>query len=308
MRRVSKTFLAVIVVGLGVLVPLQMLIDRQTGNRIAEEALYMPSGQTVKKISIGFDGLLSDIYWMRAVQYFGTKVVNGGLAEDSHEHFNLLYPLLDITTTLDPHYIAAYEFGGMFVSDYDSKENGIALLEHGIKENPTEWRLYQYLGLTYWRTQNYQKASDAFLRGSKIQGAPSFMRVMAAQMLAEGGSRATAREMFLEVYNTTDDKRIKDSMAAKLNRIYALDQIDCLTRLVNAYKERNGRYPANLSLRGLTAGMGDQLQAQIKGCEPNLKIGQDGQGMASDPDGFAFDYNAQTGEVALSKKTTISKQ
>jgi len=73
------------------------------------------------------------------------------------------------------------------------------------------------------------------------------MRVMAAQMLAEGGSRATARQMFLQVYNTTDDKQIKDSMAAKLDRLYALDQIDCLGHLVNAYKVKNDHYPSTLN-------------------------------------------------------------
>ena len=83
-----------------------MLIDRQTGNRVVEEALYLPSGKTVKKLSVGFDGLLSDFYWIRSVQYFGGKVVHGALRTDSTERFDLLYPLLDITTTLDPQYIA----------------------------------------------------------------------------------------------------------------------------------------------------------------------------------------------------------
>jgi tetratricopeptide (TPR) repeat protein len=308
MRKTDKIVLAIIILGIAGLIPLQMLIDRQTGNRVAEESLYLPSGNTVKKLSIGFDGMLSDVYWIRSVQYFGGKVVNGGLKSDSSERFDLLYPLLDITTTLDPQYIVAYQFGGMFVADYGSKENAIKLLERGIQANPNEWRLQQYLGLIYWREKDYQKASDAFKKGSEVASAPAFMRVVAAQMLAEGGSRSTARQLFLQVYNTTDDKQIKDSMAAKLDRLYALDQIDCLGRLVTAYKTKNDRYPASLNRNVLLSGLGDSLQNELKSCEPNLAIKQDPRGMLVDPAGYPFAYNNQTGEIALSDKTTMTQK
>jgi hypothetical protein len=308
MRKIDKIVLAVIVLGIAGIVPLQMMIDRQTGNRVVEEALYLPSGKTVKKLSIGFDGLVSDMYWIRSVQYFGGKVVHGALKSDSNERFDLLYPLLDITTTLDPQYIVAYQFGGMFVADYASKENAIKLLERGIQANPNEWRLQQYLGLIYWKDKDYLKASEAFKNGSEVPGAPSFMHVMAAQMLVEGGSRATARQMFLQVYNTTDDKQIKESMAAKLERIYALDQIDCLGRLVNAYKVKNDRYPQALHRNVLAAGLGPDLQTELKSCEPNLEFKVNPQGVLVDPAGFTFAYNNQTGEIALSDSTTIAKK
>ena len=308
MRKIDRIVLAVIVLGIAGIVPLQMLIDRQTGNRVVEEALYLPSGKTIKKLSIGFDGMLSDFYWIRSVQYFGGKVVHGGLSVNSNERFELLYPLLDITTTLDPQYIVAYQFGGMFVADYGSKENAIKLLERGIRANPTEWRLHQYLGMIYWQQKDYLKASEAFKNGADVPGAPSFMRLMAAQMLVEGGSRATARQMFLQVYNSTDDKQIRDSMVAKLDRLYALDQIDCLGRLVNAYKVKNDRYPQALHRNVLVSGLGEELQTQLKSCEPKLEFKSNQQGLLVDPAGYAFAYNNQTGEVTLSDQTTIAKK
>jgi len=119
-----------------------MLIDRQTGNRVAEESLYLPSGKTVKKLSIGFDGLLSDMYWIRSIQYFGGKVVNGGLATDSSERFDLLYPIAgyhdDARSAV---YCRLSSLVECFVADYGSKENAIKLLERGIQANPNEWRL-----------------------------------------------------------------------------------------------------------------------------------------------------------------------
>ena len=72
--------------------------------------LYITSPKAVKRLSLGYDGLLADIYWTRAVQYFGGRHVAGA------SHFRLLAPLLEITTTLDPHLLVAYQFGANFLS------------------------------------------------------------------------------------------------------------------------------------------------------------------------------------------------
>src|SRR6201989_3064970 len=61
-----------------------------------EEVLYLPSGKILKRLSLGYSSLLADIYWTRAVQYFGSRHFNGA------RRYDLLAPLLDITTDLDP--------------------------------------------------------------------------------------------------------------------------------------------------------------------------------------------------------------
>ncbi len=38
-----------------------------------QEVLYIPSPTVVKRMSLGYSGLLADIYWTRVVQYFGAK-------------------------------------------------------------------------------------------------------------------------------------------------------------------------------------------------------------------------------------------
>ncbi len=93
----------------------------------------------LKRLSLGYDGLLADIYWTRAVQYFGGKHYEGA------EHYDLLAPLLEITTALDPHLIVAYEFGSNFLAPKPPNgagmpERAVALAEFGIQNNPNEWR------------------------------------------------------------------------------------------------------------------------------------------------------------------------
>src|SRR4051812_33653779 len=71
-------------------------IDRLRTNATLEEVLYVSSPKFLKRASLGFDGLLADIYWTRAVQYFGGMHHTGGGT------YRLLWPLLNITTQLDP--------------------------------------------------------------------------------------------------------------------------------------------------------------------------------------------------------------
>src|SRR5258707_3621565 len=114
-----------------------------------EEVLYLPSGKTVKHLSLGYSGLLADIYWTRAVQYFGGKHAQQSM------RYDLLYPLLDITTDLDPHLIEAYHSGSVFLSQpppdgAGQPDKAVALLEKGIRENPSYWRLYFTLGFVHY--------------------------------------------------------------------------------------------------------------------------------------------------------------
>src|SRR6185503_1833818 len=81
-----------------------------SGHATADDVLYLPSGKTIKKLSLGYSGLMADIYWTRAVQYFGAQHIGGA------GHYELLAPLLDITTDLDPNLTVAYDTGSIFLS------------------------------------------------------------------------------------------------------------------------------------------------------------------------------------------------
>ena len=53
-------------------IPFQINIDSQRSKfRSIEKTLYM-SSSTLKKVSLGFDELISDIYWFRVLQYLGS--------------------------------------------------------------------------------------------------------------------------------------------------------------------------------------------------------------------------------------------
>jgi hypothetical protein len=208
-----------------------------------EEVLYLPSGKVLKRLSLGYSSLLADIYWTRAVQYFGSRHVAQAT------HYELLYPLLDITTDLDPHIIAVYEYGSVFLSQQPPNgagqpEKAAALVEKGIRENPEYWRLYFTLGfIHYIDRKDYQAAQQAFEKGSKIPGALPWMKVMAARMAERRKDVNTAIALWTGLLDTTRDKDIKKTAISHLESIRADLDIMELDRRVNAYHDRTGTYP-----------------------------------------------------------------
>jgi tetratricopeptide (TPR) repeat protein len=218
-------------------------IDRQRTGATLEEVLYISSPRLLKHLSLGYDGLLADIYWTRVVQYFGDKLDKGA------EHYDLLGPLLEITTTLDPHLFVAYEYGSNFLAaNGNQPQRAIELVEFGIRNNPNEWRLYYDLGFIYYLDlKDYPKAAEAFLRGSRVPDAHPFLKVLAAQMAERGGDIQTARMIWTTTYQTTKDRDIRGNAAAHLRALQVDEDVTLLEKLVSLYRDKNGHLPQTLS-------------------------------------------------------------
>jgi hypothetical protein len=183
---------------------------RRRAPQTVEETLYFSSSDALKRASLGFDGLMADVYWIRTLLYFGE---NFEQQRGANKYFDvskleLLEPLLNITVDLDPKYIAAYRFGAIFLPEINA-DAATRFVERGIRNNPDEWRLYQDLGFVQWRRRRFREAAEAYALGSRLPGAPGWMQTMPALMRAKGGDRETAREMFLRLYEENDDPFIK---------------------------------------------------------------------------------------------------
>jgi hypothetical protein len=208
--------------------------------------LVIQSGKMLKKMSLGYDSLLADIYWTRTIQYFGYRVGKSG------ETFPLLAPLLDLTTTLDPQLIIAYRFGTIFLSEPDPAGAGradlaVILVKKGIAANPDEWRLYQDLGFLYSiRLKDYPKAAEAYLEGSKNPKAQIYMKVLAANVAAKGNDLETSRLIWGEVYNSTQDELIRHRALQHLQAIQANLDLQRLNEVSEAYAAKLGHFPASI--------------------------------------------------------------
>jgi tetratricopeptide (TPR) repeat protein len=271
-RRTTILAASCLAVSMSACVLLLRHIDRIRPRATIEDVLYIDSPKMVKRASLGFDGLMACIYWTRTVQYFGHRHYNRELS------YNELAPLLEITTTLDPHLLPAYQFGASFLAPTPPNGAGqpvraIQLMEYGIDHNPDNWRLYYNLGFVYYtELKDYKRASEAFERGSKVPNAHPFMKVMAAQMAEHAGDFTTARMLWSATFETSREKNIRQNALEHLRAIRVDEDVTKLRAAVTRFGQRTGRLPSGMQ---------------------ELAAAEHLPGIPADPDGHAYQLSPQ---------------
>src|SRR5207237_10027519 len=150
------------------------------------------------------------------------------------EIINLLAPLLEITTAVDPHLVVAYEYGSNFLAPQPPNGAGmpdraIKLDEFGIRNNPDQWRLYYNLGFIYYKElHDYAHAADAFSRGSRVPHAHPFLKILAGQMAEHAGDLQTARAMWSLTYDTAHEKSIRANAGAHLRCLPVVGSVSAI--------------------------------------------------------------------------------
>jgi hypothetical protein len=268
------------------------------------EALYVPSPKILRRMSLGYTGLLADIYWTRAVQYFGVHHYVRS------KQYKLLEPLLDIATTLDPHLVVAYEFGAVFLAQKPPEGAGdpnaaVRLVERGVRENPAAWRLYYNLGfIHYFERKDYSAAADAFERGSRVPGALPWMKVMAAQMSQHAGKIGTARFLWLNLYQTTESEDIRVNAAKHLRALQVDEEVALLEQLVAGFHQRTGSWPANWAEM---VAAGYLRSVPLDPTRKTYRLAPGGKVLVQVPDDFPFITQGLPGEEPSNRTPPESK-
>ena len=264
---------------------LQRGIDQQL-QKIHEEQdeVLLRSNKMMKALSLEYAPLMADIYWTRVVQYYGSK------GERREQNLDSLWPLLDLSTTLDPNLLPAYRFGSTFLAEarpvgLGRPDLAIELIQRGIRENPEYWRLYQDLGnIYYFSLHDNQKASQAYVDGSNVPGAAPWMKLMAARIVERGDTRQTSRLLWSEIYESSKDQTIKENAKTHLLLLKTDDDIEQLNLLIVEFQKKYGHVPAQMR-ELVEAGMLRGLPADPEGFA--YVIGKSGKAQLN-PDGRLF--------------------
>jgi hypothetical protein len=255
-----------------------------TRQRASERLLYTRSSAAVKRIALEFDALASDLYWIRAIQHYG----GDRLARDGRRKYELLQPLLDLTTTLDPYFTIAYRFGAIFLSEAPPggpgrPDQAIELLEKGLAVEPQKWQyLHDIAFVHYWHMHDPRTAASWFQRAAAQPGAPNWLQPLAATMIS-ARDRSAARVLWQQILQS-DEPWLRRTAERSLIQLQALDQIDQLQALVvgaNLPAGRRVTWP-DLVRRGLL---------------PGIPV---------DPTGAPYQLDPDTARVAISPASSLN--
>jgi len=245
--RRARVWIALVVLALSAVGTQVALEGRVVTPAVSATVLWAQSPTLMRRLTLGFNTIWADVYWIRAVQYFGGT----RLAKDPQNNYEQLYPLLDITTTLDPRFNIAYRLGAILLSEGSSSgkgntEQAIALLEKGMREMPDKWQYPLDAGfIVYWWGRDPATAAQWFQKAESRPGAPNWIRPIVAAMLTQGGERASARAMWYELATSADHEWLRRAGRRGLMQLDAESQIDVLQPIVSAFQTRAGRLPAS---------------------------------------------------------------
>lgn len=238
------------------------------------------TGPVVRALSLGFSDFLADIYWLRAVQYYGRQKLEG--APTSYAD---LRPLLETAAELDPRFEICYRYGAVFLSEpkpvgAGRPEEGVAFLGKGADRNPGDWRLRQEQGLfTFFYLNQAQRGAEILSRAAATPGAPYWMKSLAAQVLTNGGELEAALSMWTVIYKQSEPGLLRDNAESQIKVAQHKILVREMQKAVRAYQARTGDFTSNL----------DQLKAR-------------GVVAASrDEAGIPFDFEPVTGTVTVSR-------
>lgn len=287
-RKQTGAFVLALVAMLGLAVLLQVVRDRAFAHTVVDkQVLYVSSGEVMCRAALSYDTLVADVYWIRALQHYGGERQK----PRSERRYDLLYPLLDLATTLDSRFTVGYRFGAIFLAEphpggAGRPDQAIALLKKGIAFNPNKWDYYHDIGFTYyWNLHDYRNAADWFARGGGLPGAPYWLKTYAAVMLARGGDRQASRAMWTQIGQNAESDWLRTTSQLRLSQLDALDQIDALKRMVNDFTTRTGQ----------RAQSWEQLAAA--GVV---------RGVPLDPAGTPYRFDAGTGEIGVDPESDLS--
>jgi hypothetical protein len=276
-----------LVILLGASVAVQAARDRALPRTdVADRFLYLESGEAMKRVVLSFDALAADVFWIRTLQHYG----GDRLSRDGRKKkYELLYPLLDLTTTLDPDFTLAYRFGAIFLAEpYPGgpgrPDQAVALLKKGLRHQPDKWEYMQDIAFVhYWEMGDFREAAGWFHRASQVRGAPIWLEQVAATTLAQGGDRASSRFLWQQILASAEDKWLKGEAQRRLAQLQAMDEIDLLQQRVNAYAP--------------TAAAATTWERLVRAGALS--------GIPHDPTGVPYEIDPSTGAVSVSQESRL---
>jgi hypothetical protein len=249
---------------------------------------WIQSPGLMRRLAVGFNAIWADIYWIRAVQYYGDT----RLSVDEKKNYDQLYPLLDITTSLDPRFNIAYRFGSILLSEGypngpGNTDQAIMLLEKGIREMPNKWQYYHDAGFVeYWWRRDPRASSDWFLKGAQLPGAPNWLQPLAASVLAEHGERDASRSLWLQLARSAEHDWIREAAKRGLMQLDAETDIEALEPFIHKFFDMHGRFPDGW--QELTGGPVRMLR-----------------NIPRDPAGYIYDLDPVSGTITVARNSPL---
>lgn len=233
-----------------VLVPLYLLLHSASWEQRAEVRRSALPGYTMpaafsRVLALGYQGLLSDYEFLRALTFYGDRSVKQ--ERMSADDWDFFAYSLDVVTDLDPYFLDPYVLGeGLLTWDAQRFEEANALLSKGMAYRDWDWQLPYFVGFNHFYFLNdYASGSEYMMQAAEIPGSPAFLKTLAARLAYYGGKSQTALLFLQQMLAQSNSDHLKRRMQ---KRLLALERAVQIEEALQRYRSEFESDPAALEV------------------------------------------------------------
>jgi len=272
-RRIRLAGLACAVLSFGVVVGAQLGANHARASDRGDELLYLPNEKLLNHFTGGMSSIIADLLWLECVQYVATEA-------KGDRNFTWLNQMVNTVVRLDPHFVDAYRFGGMFLAALKADDDaGIDLIDRGIVANPHAWELPYEGAMIYLLNRRDDPGSKAVATryismAAAHEDAPALMRDLAEKLQGQFALADVERDMWTDLLGSSD-KLLREVAERKLQELSIRETCATLNARRAEYATATGSAPASLAELGLTAeddGLGGHFFIDREGSVRNTTL------------------------------------
>ncbi len=211
---------------------------------LGKRVLYMPSERMLRLASLGNDGLVADLLYMWAIQYYSQF--------EFREKFLYLDTVFNLITDLDPRYKDPYRIGAMIMSLQKYGDRAahkaaiVGLYDKGIAAMPEDWEIAE---IAAWDANLVMQDKELAVRWMGIAASrpdvPNTIKRIYARWRdnIHGWTVEDSIAYWIEVVDGSENKAERNLATSHLYDSYATLHRRSLDPLLKSFFERSGRCP-----------------------------------------------------------------
>jgi len=185
--------------------------------KATDDIAYLPSTEFMKVASLGYRELAADLYWFRAVQYYGGYRL-------SQNDIHLFNHLAEMITDLDPNFLGAYRLSAIVITeDLGNFAAAKNLMTKGLRNNPDDyWLTFEMGFLHYLEGRDYREAEKYFRVASTLPNSDGNRAArFAAEAAKKGGNIEASISLWRELAENSDNRYIRELAERYIARLEA---------------------------------------------------------------------------------------
>lgn len=176
----------------------------------------VPTARSLKVVSLGFDQILADYYWLKLVSCVGDVELQRTDRLSKAEH------LVDLVSTLDPHFISVYWFAAFTIGgEQRNPKKAAEILEFGIQNNHDNWYLPFIAGVNQYLYAGNERAAASYYRvAAGFPGAPTWLSRQAQILETETPKLLKDANSWLNIFKSGENGPVRERAKEQCIRLW----------------------------------------------------------------------------------------